>query len=503
MEVVKSKSQTNYLQGYFEDLRAQTIVVENDYVDRDYLEDYAGYYVRCFHNYGSHCRRLHFFKNSFNEHQFADLLIQGTEVTSDTKAILKQENYLGFIVVKPLPLTVYGRTCLQTYPEDGRRHYPVRRSYSANLFGIPLTVADTLAFQEQDTVTAACATSALWSAFQGTGILFHHQIPSPVEITRAALSRFPVDERAFPNRGLYDWQMAHAIRSVGLEPVRLRAQQDLDDIDLLKSTIYAYVNGGIPALLGVHLWELNPDKPRSLGLHAVAVTGFSLGGNLQPCADTGLVLTTTRMDKIYAHDDGVGPFARMEFIQTDSLGDPPKKVVLTTSWSDTNGVTGKVIALPEILMLPLYHKIRIPFRTVLVAVASFDIYIRSLAEQGITPLSEQLEWDIHLTTVESFKNRVWHSGLLEPAYLLDVLTQPMPKFIWKATAQCRGANVLDLVFDATDIDQGKFFVRAIEYDPVYKYVLRAAAHSPALTKQPKTKPVWAVLQWFADQPVEL
>ena len=30
-----------------------------------------------------------------------------------------QKNYLGFIVVKPLPSTVVGRTCLKTYDDDG------------------------------------------------------------------------------------------------------------------------------------------------------------------------------------------------------------------------------------------------------------------------------------------------------------------------------------------------------------------------------------------------
>src|SRR5262249_17736969 len=98
----------------------------------------------------------------------------------------------------PLPRTIVGRTCLKTYPHDSRRDFPITRDYEANLFGMPLRV-ESLAFQEQDSVAAACATSALWSAFHGTGKQFQHPIPSPVEISKAATAHLPLDTRTFPN----------------------------------------------------------------------------------------------------------------------------------------------------------------------------------------------------------------------------------------------------------------------------------------------------------------
>ena len=35
-----------------------------------------------------------------------------------------------------MPKTIIGRTCLATYPHDGRRYFPITRSYAVNLFGI-------------------------------------------------------------------------------------------------------------------------------------------------------------------------------------------------------------------------------------------------------------------------------------------------------------------------------------------------------------------------------
>jgi hypothetical protein len=178
-----TKLHIRYFGDYFNEIGAHTLVVENEYVDHDYSEDHAEYYVRCFKEYKRKCTRLHVFKSDFIKADLSSLL-QGNE--GRLSVDLLQESYLGFIVIKPLPKTVIGRTCLKTYPSDGPRYFPITRSYTANLFGINLKVESSLAFQEQDTVVAACATSALWSIFQGTGKLFQHAIPSPSVITKAA-----------------------------------------------------------------------------------------------------------------------------------------------------------------------------------------------------------------------------------------------------------------------------------------------------------------------------
>lgn len=303
---VALKPHVDYFVDYCNAIGVKTIVVEPEYVDRDYLEDYAGYYVRCFADYRSTCSRLHFFNFKFSSQQFSRCLLgKGLKLKTQMQ---QPGNYLGFVVIKPLPRTIVGRTCLQAYPAEDRRHFVVR-DYKVNLYGIELTVHGTLAFQEQDHAAAACATSALWSAFQGTSRVFNHHIPSPVEITKEALQRFPMTERGLPNSGLTDIQMANGIRSVGLDPIPFNIRPQMIDEALLtiQDITYAYLKCGIPALLGVRLYGL-PDNPG----HAVAVTGFSLGfANPTSRGKTGFLLKSSRIDKIYAHDDGIGPFARM------------------------------------------------------------------------------------------------------------------------------------------------------------------------------------------------
>jgi hypothetical protein len=74
LHVIESKRHSLYFDNYFEALRAKTMIVENDYVDKDFLEDFAGFYVRCFKDYDRKCCRIHFFDVEIDEWEFEHLL---------------------------------------------------------------------------------------------------------------------------------------------------------------------------------------------------------------------------------------------------------------------------------------------------------------------------------------------------------------------------------------------------------------------------------------------
>lgn len=391
---IQNKNHIGYFQSYFDHVQAKTIIVENDYIDRDYLEDFASYYVRCFTEYKRHCKRLHFFKNKFDAAFFQETLSSGNQKNSSEL----QSNYIGFIVVKPLPQTIIGKTCLMTYgtQKETNRCYPINRTYTAHLFGIDLKV-ETLAFQEQDSEVAACATSTLWSVFHGTGIVFHHPIPSPSEITIAATKHQPIENRTFPNRGLSIGQIAHGIQSVGLEPLLIKLKTKSNVI--FTGYLYAYLKFGIPMIFGFDLLDSTDDQIEKIGTHAVAITGFRL--NDEPAhfhEYMPIKLTSSRVNKIYVHDDQVGPFARMEFNTFGNRNYANEDQRLTTSWKSKYLKNGKVYALPYIVMIPLYHKIRIGFETILSTVIDFCEIWKTSKEMYKT--YEEYEWDIHLTDIK-------------------------------------------------------------------------------------------------------
>jgi hypothetical protein len=446
--VIKKKLHTAYFKEYFNQIETKTILVEFEYVDKDYLEDFSAYYVRSFKPYKRFCSRLHFFSINFDNNNFVELL-GGTANKITSKSL--QESYLGFMVIKPLPQTLIGRTCLITYPDEHRRNFPFIRKYPVNLFGIPLEV-HTIAFQEQDHVVAACASSAIWVAFQATGKIFQHGIPSPVEITKAATINLPYPDRYFPNRGLTSEQIAHAVRSQGLEPFLIDAKSYIT----LKSAIYSYLTAKIPLILGVSLFEIKNGSTRYIGKHAVTVTGYSLGESVPiDYFNTNFYLTASKIDKLYVHDDQVGPFARMIFDGINVVLNNSPNASLTTSWYDKDHETGNVRAVPDILITPLYHKIRIPFNRLLIIAQTFNrIYNNIAVRFGFS----FLEWDIHLVQVSDYKEEILNNHFLSKEQKYEYLTTALPKFLWRLTCLTSPDEKIDFLFDGTDIEQGSSYI---------------------------------------------
>jgi len=319
---------------------------------------------------------------------------------------------------------------------------------------------------------------------------------SPADITKIACDNFPMDTRYIPNNGLQVPQMAQAIRKVDLEPFLVKPSRE----ENLRSTLYAYIKGKVPILMGILLVDGSKGNFKSpaafYGKHAVAVTGYSLGGALKPY--NGFLLRASQIDKIYAHDDQVGPFSRivldMKDIEYSIEGRPYSGKSMGTSWKGEDGKIGSIRAIPEILLMPLYHKIRIRFESVHDAVMYFDIYIDTVRKTGLMSLGERLIWDIYLTTNNDFKKEIFESNSIHGNLKKDALKKHLPRYLWRASASCGGNKVLDLLFDATDIEQAYLVIYAIGYDQdLFDKIVAIAKASHSM---PRTRAAWKVLQYF-------
>lgn len=341
---IAAHQHARYLFSYLTQIGAQTVVIEDPYVDGDYLDDFAVYYSKCFTQYDRWCRRLHFFTRHFTRDDFLKYLDCSSPVAD------LQGSYLGFVVARPLPQTIIGRTVLQTYDADnGCRRFPAVAKYSASLFGIDLSVMS-LPFQEQDQVLAACATVALWSCFQKTSSLFGGSAPTPSAITRSASQTFH-HGRPIPSQGLSVEEICTAIRHVGLEP-------ELVDLRTARPPLFSLVGGyldmGIPVVLVVLI--------QGIGLHAITITGYSA----QPVAQRadeipgvpGVPMKGRRVDKLYGHDDQIGPLARISIRQ--SPAGAPFPIQFETSWLDKSTGQPRPVY-PQAVITPVYHKIRLKF----------------------------------------------------------------------------------------------------------------------------------------------
>ena len=201
------------------------------------------------------------------------------------------------------------------------------------------------------------------------------------------------------------------------------------------------------------------------------------------------------MDKIYVHDDQVGPFARMEICH-----EPNGKIqrFLSSSWKGSDGKIGSVVAVPTILLIPVYHKIRIPFEVVHDTVLAFtNNVIETLRGVNVLVFAENLEWDIYLTTVNDLKIDLFRSNRPAGDERYASLLKNLPRFLWRATGSCENEAVIDLLFDATDIEQSPFLVNAIEYDCVLFSLLKDISKMPEILKISKGDLEWKILEWFS------
>lgn len=451
--VIQAKNHFQYFMRYLGDegLQARTMVIEKGYVSKDYLHDFAAYYALCFTPFPKICDRIHFFKTSVTEELLQRALLEEEEVAKDF-----WENYLGFIVVKPIPTTVIGFSVLKHYNssipvED--RHFWGLRKYKVHFFGKEIEV-ESLAFQEQDSVLAACATTAIWSMLNKAAIDFHTILKSPSDITRDADNVSPDGSRLFPNKGLSVLQICQAIFNSGLvSEVKSDNFPEFDDegelIDLNVSNSFtrkilnAYSPLGIPIILVIQV----PDGQEH-GLHAITVSGFRQAPPVPVDPSDEARWLSDNIDRIYAHDDQWGPFVRIDF---------QNEMDLKTPWTERSAE--KRPTRVKNVIVPVFPKVRISYEDIESIVRGFDAWLTLFFKDK---LKNDLVWDIKIDYSEKFKSHIRTSNLSKEEKLKH-LTASLPKYIWIATCYTGSHKLFQITFDATNVNNGMIGLEVISY----------------------------------------
>lgn len=426
----------NYFLDYFDKekgLNAKTIVVEYNYISTSYLHDFATYYSLCFNNYEKFCKRVHFFDFEFSPKQFNSAILN-----NKSKYNKIWDHYLGYIVVKPLPKTIIGPTLLKTFSSNEKkiRHFAVK-PYKINLFGKQVII-ETLAYQEQDTVVSACATTSLWSAFHKTSYDFNTHIPTPSEITSSAGNLFENSGRTFPNHGLDLYQIGNAIESIGLVSELRNQKTVLSDINYIKSFIYAHNRAGFPVMLGINL---EGDG------HLITITGYREPAIVNSSNSTIPTFFSHSIERFYAHDDQIGPFSRIGFEGANII----------TGWPNDKSFTSLKKAEIICIIVPIYHKIRITYEEIYSKVNPINLFISKSTNKNF-------HWNIYLQYSNVYKENVRKKGKEFNLIKRKIQFMNLPKYIWIAKLFIEGTLSLEMVFDATDIESGFYCLALNIYD---------------------------------------
>jgi hypothetical protein len=460
---------TQYLYKYLKDLKCRNILVEKKYTDKNYLIDYTKYYARCFTDYPKKCNRVHFFDKNYSEENFLALI--NNEENSSLSHEDFNNSYIGFIVVRPLPETIIGKTVLRTYDRNNKGYcFQFVRNYDVNLFGLPLKIEKSLAFQEQDTVTAACATSALWSAFNKTHELFEKgQPPSPSEITDFALE-YIYGSRPITSKGLSLDQMCQAIHKVGLEPHVTNVERG-DSIVPILSHIYSYVKGQIPIVL-----VINPEN--GAGLHAITISGYFINNKPIVRRETDKTsekkycrLRGLRVSEFFVHDDQLGPFVKMNI--TRGTKNCPIHFDIPIPWG-SKSFWGRIV--PVAIIVPLYPKIRVGFLSVYESITKLNAFI----ELSCLLQKKSLEWDIYFSRLNQFKINIRDNKQKYQSRYSDIIFRKYPKFLWRCAAYLNGNEILEVIADATDTHKSFFLKEMIVFDNQVKSNMKNFLRIPGI-----------------------
>jgi len=445
---INGKTHFGFFKEYFgsSGLNAKSIIVEEQYISKDFFSDFSSYYSLCFKDYPKYCKRLHFFKEVYDKATFQSIIFN----KNNNKDF--ENSYIGFIVVKPIPFTIIGFTLLKNYPfssKNSSREYFGTREYIIHLFGYKLKIRS-LAFQEQDSVLSACATTAIWSTIQKAADLdYQITIKSPYEITKDAGLMSSDGSRLFPNKnGLSILQMCQALTSSGLV-VEVRHFRNSLGIYIqgsnsyLKKLVYAYSPIGIPIIIIV-----NVPNGNSYDLHELAANGYKYSKSKIVPPRSEISWKSDDIEKIYVHDDQVGPFARVEFKSNDTL---------ITNWTINNGDKP---TFTSSVLIPVFPKIRLSYDSIEAITIVIDEILSTAFNQIIT---FDFYWDIRVQFSEDYKNEI-RLSTDDNSIKSKIQLKSLPKYIWISSCYVGETIVFDFIFDATEVANSMFLLEIVSYN---------------------------------------
>lgn len=190
-------------------------MIEDGYVDKDYLDEFSAFYSRSFKAYHQRCTRLHFFS--------ADI----PESTPPLGLGKFRDSYLGFVVVRPTDLQRIGRTLLAPFLREPQTEFVCcQAKFYAHILGEKFTVS-AMPFIQQDTQVGACAQASLWMLARYMSQRFHYREYLPAEINILAKS-----VRAFGRTFPAEWgldldQILQALNAMGYSAV-VYGRQNID-----------------------------------------------------------------------------------------------------------------------------------------------------------------------------------------------------------------------------------------------------------------------------------
>ncbi len=214
----------NWVYEHVSNLGATVALLEHEYIDGDYRDEYAHFYIQVFRSLPDRCERLHFWAG---------------------------RRYLGYCSIRPINGQPVCRTMLDPGKglEDAVSCVVLAKAHP---YGRTLTVP-AFPFISQDRQYGRCAHAVLWMVAH-----YHHLANATPACTMSDIVNAAAEseiERTVPSRGLTEEQIGRTLKRIGLPAVRYPVRSGGEESELLlpeaevSALVRRYLNSRIPLVL--------------------------------------------------------------------------------------------------------------------------------------------------------------------------------------------------------------------------------------------------------------
>ena len=381
---------------------ATRAIVEHEYVDADYRDEFINFYAGTFRDVRDKCSRVHLYADD-------DGVSKGQE-----------ESYLGYVIVRPLAGQPVGRT-LFSPPREVVRFVSCVIDDMVRPFGRE-RLASGFPFMEQDTQLGVCAHAAAWSVSY-----YHHRAHGTPRTTLSQIANAAHDRvsfwRSLPSDGLSKEQIHASLEAIDLKPI----VYDVADLNRLEpkqspqQVVCRYLNSGFPVILayGEHMVVLIGYGKDYRG-KIFFVRSNDLGSPYEVVRGPGIFrkwehLIVPVPGRIYMSADVAEYQARMQFARMLGL---PENATIRTRLAGDYSLSAKA---PDHLMDPAVLRLR-------TYATRGSHYKCDLDLRGVPPEIVQLH------SYTSASNWVWVVELQDPAVALNSSSCVLGEIVIDATS---------------------------------------------------------------------
>ena len=412
----------NVFKNYFKHFRDDLFVyIEYPYVDKVYRDSYYNYYASKKDKYYRNTIRISFFEKEITNASFRK---------SETYNYVN-ENYLGFVVLRPTFPLIIGRSLISPKAIIENNFKICQTDYGITANSLKLSTKG-FPHSSQDSETISCAETTLWSIMEYFSYRYVEYKPTLPSKISSVLSKLSF-ERLIPSKGLTAQQISFALKEFdfGVKIYSKKAYNS-DFENILKT----YVESGIPVIILI-------QNEKGIG-HAQILVGRKRFTDVEIN-----VLTSTMINDDTSIVDFMG--IEVEYVFIDDNHAPYQLTFLNSPSSFYDNPKWKGCEISNFI-IPLYHK------TYLEA-GEARIISKTLLEQLINGFNflkgKETLFKTFLTSSRSFKNEISLNETLDDNIKELILSLSMPKFIWITELSDRKL-ILDnlclgmLIVDATE-----------------------------------------------------